>query len=90
MEIKMLESKKNLLKIEFKDKDEGFLNFVKKYLWMDKSTELAGYKIDHPEVGKPVFVLKTKGKSAKTVWNDALKAADKDLNDFSKEINKLK
>ena len=52
-------------KLEFEKKDEGFLSLVKKYLWEDKATEMAGYKIDHPEVGKPVFILRTKGKNAK-------------------------
>lgn len=90
MKVNVLESKKDSLKVEFEEKDEGFLSLIKKYLWQDKSTELAGYKIDHPEVGKPVFILKTKGKSAKNVWNHALSSAKKDLEEFEKEINKLK
>lgn len=90
MKINVLTSEKDLLKVEFDKKDEGFLNLIKKYVWKDKATELAGYKIDHPEVGKPVFVLKTKGKAAKTVWNDALKAAKKDIEDFEKELKKIK
>lgn len=90
MKFKKLESKKNLLKLQFKEKDEGFLSLVKKYLWQDKATELAGYKVNHPEVGEPVFVLKTKKKSAKKVWSDALKKAKKDLNSFKKQIKKIK
>ena len=90
MKINVLESEKDLLKVEFEKKDEGFLNLIKKYVWQDKATELAGYKIDHPEVGKPVFVLKTKSKAAKKVWNDALTTAKKDIEDFEKELKKIK
>lgn len=90
MKVKALESKKDSLKVEFDKKDEGFLSLIKKYLWQDKATELAGYKIDHPEVGKPVFVLKTKGKEAKKVWNDALTSVKKDLEELEKDSKKLK
>ena len=89
MKTKILESKKDLLKVEFNKNDEGFLSLIKKYLWQDKATELAGYSIDHPEVGKPVFVLRTKGKAAKLVWNNALDSAKKDLDEVSKDIKKL-
>ena len=90
MKVNILESKNDLLKLEFEKKDEGFLSLVKKYLWEDKATEMAGYKIDHPEVGKPVFILRTKGKNAKKVWNDALAAIKKDLETFKQDIKKIK
>jgi DNA-directed RNA polymerase subunit L len=84
------ENKKDSLKIEFKDLDQGFMTLVKDKLWEDKATNLAGFRVTHPETGVLQFTLKTKGKEAKKVWNDALTKLNKDMKDFDTEIKKLK
>jgi DNA-directed RNA polymerase subunit L len=90
MEPVIMESKKNLLKVSFKDIDQGFINLVKDQIWEDNATELAGFKVTHPEVGELVFTLRTKGKDAKKVWNDSLAKLDKKLKDFESQIKKIK
>ena len=65
MEPIIVESKKNLLKVSFKEIDQGFINLVKDKLWQDKDTELAGFRITHPESGELIFTLRTKSKDAK-------------------------
>lgn len=91
MEPEILESKKNELVLKFKPFDQGVLNAVKKELWNDKATNMAGFKVTHPEVGFARFVLKIKGrKKPKTVWNDALKRASAHVDSFAKGINSLK
>jgi len=90
MEPEIVESKKNLLKVSFKEIDQGFMNLVKDKLWQDKDTELAGFRITHPESGELIFTLRTKAKDAKKVWNSALAALSKDLKNFELEIKKFK
>jgi DNA-directed RNA polymerase subunit L len=90
MEYQIIEDKKDLLKLSFKDIDQGFMTLVKDKIWEDKATELAGFKVTHPEVGELVFTLRTKGKAPKKVWNDALAALTKDITGFEKEIKKIK
>jgi len=92
METNVLEtSDKNELKVEFSEKDEGFLNLVKTALWEQSETEMAGFRIEHPEVSKPVFFLKVKsGKDAKKVWNSALDSISEQLDDFGKKAKQLK
>lgn len=80
---------KNLLELHFPVKDKGFLNLVKEVLWKDKATQLAGFRVTHPEIGKIIFVLKTKGKDAKKVWNDALGRLEKEIDGAKKELAKL-
>jgi len=86
----ILESTKTKLVIKFKPFDEGILNLVKQELWNDKATQMAGYKITHPEVGFAKFTLRTKGKAPKTVWNSAIKRASTHIDSFGKEVGKLK
>lgn len=86
MEFKLVESTKDKLVMEFEQFDQGILNLVKHELWNDEATELAGFKITHPEIGHAKFVLRTKGKSPKTVWNLALKRATEQAEQFAKAI----
>lgn len=90
MEPNILKSKKDVLQIEFKEIDHGFINLVKDKLWEDKATEIAGYEVTHPEKGVLIFTLRTKGKDAKKVWNDALARLAKDVKEFDSEISKIK
>jgi DNA-directed RNA polymerase subunit L len=90
MEPTIIESKKDLLKLSFKEIDQGFINLVKTKLWEDKSTEIAGFKVTHPESGELVFTLRTKSKDAKKVWNDTLASLSKDISKFGIEIKKIK
>ena len=56
MEYKVVEDKKDIIKISFKDIDQGFMTLVKDKIWEDKATELAAFKVTHPEVGELVFL----------------------------------
>lgn len=84
MKIKVLSSKKNLLKLQFEKIDQGLANLIKDQLWKDKATDMAGFQVTHPEVGHLEFTLKTKGNDAKKVWNSALTALAKQVDEFKK------
>lgn len=86
----ILESEKDKLVLKFEPFDQGTLNLVKQKLWEDSATTMAGFKVTHPEVGFAKFVLNTKAKAPKTVWNSAIKAAADDIDSFSKEVKGLK
>jgi len=90
MEFEVLKDEANELKIQFKEIDQGFLNLVKEYVWQQSGVEQAGFHVDHPETGKPVFTIKSKGKKAKEIWNSALATASEDLEKFGKDVKKLK
>jgi len=90
MEPKVVESKKDILKVEFNEIDHGIMSLIKDKLWEDKATEMAGYQVTHPEKGVLKFTLRTKGKEAKKVWNETLDRIQKELKEFDSEIKKLK
>lgn len=91
MELKpeVLTSSKEELKLKFDKIDKGFLNVVKEELWNDKATDIAGFRVTHPQIGVIEFSLKTKGKQAKQVWNSALDRLSKKLTEFNKEVSKV-
>jgi DNA-directed RNA polymerase subunit L len=90
MEATVLKEDKDSLQVELSEADHGLLNVIKEALWKQSGVEVASFRLEHPEVSKPVFVLKTKGKDAKKVWNSALESISSDLEKFEKEIKKLK
>ena len=91
MELKpeILTNSKEEIKLKFVHIDQGFLNLVKEELWNDKATDIAGFRVTHPQVGVAEFTLKTKGKQAKQVWNSALDRLSKSITDFNKEVSRL-
>ncbi|MEM4714207.1 MAG: DNA-directed RNA polymerase subunit L [Candidatus Nanoarchaeia archaeon] len=90
MEFKILKEEKDWLEIEFEEVDHGLLSMLKEAIWMQDGVEIASFRIDHPEVGKPVFILRTKNKDAKKVWNDAVDSLLKTIDQFKKEVKSLK
>jgi DNA-directed RNA polymerase subunit L len=90
MEYEILKEETHEMQIQFSEIDHGFLNMIKEAVWQQSGVEMASFRIEHPEVSKPLFILKTKGKDAKKIWNSALAAIDEQLEKLSKELKKLK
>jgi len=88
MEIKVLESTKEILKIEFLGKSHTLVNALVKELWNDKATQIAGYNLKHPQVDNPILILETKGKDPKKVLLETIERLNKDTNVFADEIVK--
>ena len=89
MKPEILKSEQSLLKLKFKPFDQGILNLIRKELWTDKATQMAGYRVTHPEIGHVEFTLRTKGKKAKQVWNDAIARVVKHTDSLKKELKSL-
>ena len=73
MEIKVIEKKKNKLKLEIIGEDHTFCNSIRKELWNDKDVKVAGYNIEHPLVSNPVLTLETDKKDPRKVLEATIK-----------------
>ena len=62
MEVKILESDKNSIKIELIGEDHTFANALRKELWNNSNVKLAGYNVEHPLVSNPILVVDGDGK----------------------------
>ena len=87
MEIKVLESSKDEIKVEMDSLT--IVEILRVYLNKDSSVVLAVWKREHP-TKKPVLTVQTKGKDAKKAVNDAVSAITKELDNVAADFKKLK
>ena len=89
MEIKIVEESKNKLVFDIKGEGHGFCNALKTELWKDKHVKVAAYRIDHPLIGIPRFIVETDGDARDVLVGAAKKlgsSAEKIEKQFSKEL----
>lgn len=89
MELNILEESGKRMVFEIKGETHSFCNTLKEALWKIKGVEVATYKVEHPLIGIPKFLIETKGIEPR----EALKKAVSDLKklgkEFKKEVGKL-
>ncbi|MBN2458925.1 DNA-directed RNA polymerase subunit L [Candidatus Woesearchaeota archaeon] len=91
MEIKILEDNKKRLVFELIGADHTLCNSLKKELWSDSATRAASYKIEHPLIGIPKFIVDTNGqKEPRQVLKSAVKRLQKMNSDFLSAFKKAK
>jgi DNA-directed RNA polymerase subunit L len=86
MQVKILENKKNELKVELTGETYTISKAIQDVLLQDKAVELAVADIDHPLVGNPVLIVK--GKNPKLSLKKALKTLKKDFSDVEKAFRR--
>ena len=89
MEFKVIEETKDKLMFTLKGETHTFSNALKKELQGIKRVVVATYKIDHPLVGLPEFLIETKGIEPRKALKEALKSLKKKAQEFKKEVGKL-
>ena len=90
MEIEVIKSEKNYLELRVTGDDYGVANAVKELLLEDKDIEFAAYRMDHPQVGKPVLMVRTKEGNPISAIKYALKKIKKQASDFKDAIKDAK
>ncbi len=89
MEFKVITEEKNRFVFQLPGETHTFCNALKEELLNVKGVTLATYKIDHPLVGVPEFLVETKGIDPRKAVKEALKALKKSAQDFKKAVSKL-
>ncbi|MBT3297677.1 DNA-directed RNA polymerase subunit L [archaeon] len=89
MEFKVLEEEKNKLVFELVGETHTFCNLLKSELRNVKGVTLVSYRIEHPLVGIPTFLIETKGTEPRKAIKEALKNVKKLAKDFQKQAVKL-
>lgn len=85
MEVKVLVDEKDKLVIEMEN--QTIAELLRVYLNKEDAVELAAWRRDNTD--KPVKLeIRTKGKAAKKVFEDAADAVEKDLVKISEEFKK--
>ena len=89
MEYKVVEEQKHKLVFQLPGETHTFCNILKEELQQVKGVTLATYKIDHPFVGVPQFLIETKGIEPREALKEALKSIKKKAQQFKKEVGNL-
>jgi len=91
MELDIIEQSKNKLKFKIEDEDHTFCNILRKELWEDQHIKVAGYNIEHPLLGYPLFIVETDGKeSSKKALANAITRLKSKNKELKAQIQKIK
>jgi DNA-directed RNA polymerase subunit L len=90
MELELKKSSSTELRFVLKGERHTFPNLLRDALLKESSVEFAAYVLPHPLGNEAEFVVKTKGKNAKTVLQSALKSLGKELSEFEKAFKAAK
>lgn len=89
MEIEILESSKNRLKFKIKGETHTFCNILRRELWKDKSTKVAGYKIEKSLENEPIFIIETESKDPKKSLLEAANRLKKEFKELEPKLTKI-
>ena len=80
----------NYLELEIEGEDIGLPNALREILIEDKDVEFAACKNEHPQVGAPLLMLRTKTKKAIDVLEGAVDKLKKEAKAFNAELKTAK
>ncbi|MDP3734081.1 MAG: DNA-directed RNA polymerase subunit L [Nanoarchaeota archaeon] len=89
MELNVLEESKTKMVFELKGETHTFCNALKEELQQVKGVTLTSYRISHPLIGVPQFILETKSIEPRKALKSALESLKKKTEEFMKEVKKL-
>lgn len=91
MEIEVLEQESGRIKFALHGAGHTFCNNLKHQLYTDKNVDVAAYKVDHPLVSTPTFIIQKSGRSKfSTILKNVAKGIKDDNKEFASALKKLK
>lgn len=89
MEVKVIEEKEKMIKIEFRDKDKHTIpNLLCWELNKSENVLMAGYRIEHPLKDRVEIIVKVKRGNPKEIIKETIENINKKLETFLKEWSK--
>ena len=86
MQVNVLNNDKKMIEIEMVDCDSAIPRMLVEELNKDKGVEFAAFKKDHPILGWPKIVLKTKKDDPLDMIVEKLEGIKKEFTDFHKQF----
>jgi DNA-directed RNA polymerase subunit L len=90
MDIEVVKNEKEYIEIALKGEEAGIANALVEILLEEKGVEFAAYRLDHPQVGSPVLMVRTAEGSALTAVKQAVKKLKKQAEDFKDALKDAK
>ncbi|VVC01924.1 DNA-directed RNA polymerase subunit L [uncultured archaeon] len=89
MAVKFIVKEKNTIEIEVSGVDTSLLNLLVEKLNNTSGVEFAAYKSEHPLIGSPKLIVKTKSADAATVTVKALEEIKDETQEFKKKFSAM-
>lgn len=86
MDYKILKDDENELMVEFNSPDLTIPDLVANTALEDSKVTFAGVYKEHPDVGNPQLVIKTKGEKAAEAFKRALNKIESSIKDMKKQL----
>ena len=86
MEFTVVEETKTKLVFDLKGETHTFCNLLKDELLNTKGVVITSYRVDHPLIGIPRFMMETKGTEPRKALKEALASIKKKAEAFRKEV----
>ena len=78
------------IELILKGEEHSFPNALREMILEDNDVEFASYVIEHPEVGNPKLIVRTKNKKPETVIKNAVKKLEKKVKEFESLLKKIR
>lgn len=89
MAVKFIVKEKNTIELEISGVDISLLTLLVEKLNSTSGVEFAAYKSEHPVVGVPKLIVKTKSADAATVTVKALEEIKDETEEFKKKFSSM-
>lgn len=89
MEVKILQSEKNVLELELVGSDTSLAQLISERLNQDKDVEFSSFKVEHPLLAHPKLFVRTKKGDASKLVLEKIEEIKKELADFRKQFNEI-
>ncbi|MBS3116849.1 DNA-directed RNA polymerase subunit L [Candidatus Woesearchaeota archaeon] len=89
MDLTVLEETNTKFVFQLKRETHTFCNALKNELLKVKGVDIIAYRVDHPLIGIPQFLLQTKGIEPRKALKEALKNLQKKAEEFKSAVADL-
>ena len=90
MELKVNAKNDKYWEVEFVGEDRSIPNMIVESLHTNSDVEFAACMTDHPVVGSPKLIIRTKSKTVKNALDKAIADVEEQVKDFKSKVKKLK
>lgn len=87
MSIRILNQEKNSIEIDLGDVDLSVPQLIVERLYTSPDVEFVAHKRDHPIIGTPCLILRTKKGNPVELLVETLEGMQKDIRDFKKQFS---
>lgn len=87
--MKIVSKDKNTLELETEGIDHSLLQLLSDRLNEDKGVEFVSYKVEHPLVGNPKLIIRTKSGTPEKHLLKALAEVKKEVEDFKSRFREI-